>query len=112
MGWPYRYFVRWLLLGPLCRLLLYILGFWVVTERVPDVRRLRIATAAKKKRGKKATFGAGISSGDLVLCNHTSFVEELCLASTIRPDFATNSLTRSSSIVSSLWRGAMGTTRS
>lgn len=110
--WPYRYFVRWLLMGPLCRLLLYILGFWFVTERVPDIRRLRIATAPKQKRGKKPRFGAGISSGDIILCNRTSFVEELYLAASFRTDFSTNSLKRSSSVTSSLWRAAMGTTRS
>jgi len=65
---------------------LFLLGYLYISEKVPDPRRLRLG------RLKKGTpipgFGETVYSGDIIICNSTSFVEVLYLAYRFSCDFA------------------------
>ena len=115
--WPWRKLVRWLLLSPLCRLALFLLGYWNIVERVPDYRRLRLPAGNRSRRKvPKMHFGHGIASSSIILCNHTSFVEVLYLSARFGADFASsdlgsNALVRRCSVVATILASVSGPAR-
>jgi len=62
-------------------------------EKPADLRRMGLQPPARKgqaaaKAASPPKLCAGWTSGDLVLCNHTSFIEVLWLAHRLSPEFA------------------------
>ena len=74
---PLRRLLKILLVAPVARLLLFSLGYHFIQENVPDHRRLRLGRLPSSF--KVPGFGATVKNGDVILCNHTSFVEVLYL---------------------------------
>ncbi|GLE04323.1 hypothetical protein PINS_up013238 [Pythium insidiosum] len=70
--------------GLLCSLLLLLMGV-LVTEEDANTRRLGLV--ANNAKGKHASSSARVGAGDVVVCNHTSFVEVLYLARRFSPVF-------------------------
>ena len=88
--WPWRIVIRWILLCPLCRVALLLMGYWSIEERRPDARRLRLP---KGKLSQKALqFGSDVRAGDVIVCNHTSFVEILYLTARFGADFCSSDI--------------------
>ena len=100
------------------RALLWTLGFWWVREAGADLRRLRLRAA---KAGKGTHDFGSVGAGDVVLCNHTSFVEVLYLAARLSPVFGEvvyrkgggggkAAKVRRRGLLAALWRAARGPT--
>eukprot|EP00939_MAST-03C_sp_MAST-3C-sp1_P003333 g3333.t1 len=68
------------------RLALLVLGFVYVPSSYADLRRLRIMAASNRIR-KSVYFGWGVSRGQVLLCNFSSFVQILFLAASFSPNF-------------------------
>lgn len=90
---PYiRRLVRLLLQAPLCRILLILLGFYAVRESTVPKRPDRL-NLPRAKPGAPGADENTVRSGDLIMCNHQSFVDVLFLNYRYAPVFLRASLT-------------------
>ena len=71
------------------RALLFIIGFVWIGESAADLRRMGIGSARSRGTGGQAGSVAAVQRGDVVLCNHVSFVQVLYLAYRCSPEFTT-----------------------
>ncbi len=90
--WFLRRLLRTTLVKGLCRAILSVLGFFVIEERVPDCRRIGLGKLPPRVTLKPSP----IRSGDILVCNHTSFIDVLFLAYRFGPDFGATSALKES----------------
>ncbi|CAK9029346.1 Succinyl-CoA--D-citramalate CoA-transferase, partial [Durusdinium trenchii] len=82
--WPLHALARAVLVKPLVRAVLLLLGYGLgVEESIPDPRRLRLGRLSKQGQEEssvaRGSFGATVRAGDVILFNHTNVVEVLYL---------------------------------
>jgi len=102
--WFIQRLLKRLIVAPLCRLILFLLGYIYISEKVPDPRRLRLARL--KKGSQIPGFGSSVKSGDVIFCNSTSIVEVIYLAYRFSTDFAAVALPEGDKVIThNLWSG-------
>jgi 1-acyl-sn-glycerol-3-phosphate acyltransferase len=80
-----RYALGSLLFAPIARVMLLVMGFNSINRDYADLRKLRIKSSTSRAEG---SFGSGVSSRDIIVCNHSSFVEVLFLVAVfVTPTF-------------------------
>ena len=81
---PLTRLVDWVFAG----LILYIVGVWSVPAKYADLKSLRLRRSTEKGSSRPLPVGSGVKSGDILLCNATSYIEVIYLTFRFSPVFA------------------------
>jgi hypothetical protein len=71
------------------RALLFLLGYVWINESPADLRKMGIGSARSRRSAGQGGSVSSVRGGDVLLCNHVSFVQVLYLASRCSPQFTT-----------------------
>ena len=71
------------------RTLLFLLGYVWINESPADLRKMGIGSARSRRSAGQGGSVSSVRGGDVLLCNHVSFVQVLYLASRCSPQFTT-----------------------
>ena len=76
----YRRIVYLFIMAPASKLCLIGFGFLVIDENYADRRKLRLKANNRRGGGGSSSgtdgiFGKGVKAGDIIVSNHTSFIE-------------------------------------
>mmetsp|Transcript_12907 Transcript_12907/g.23260 ORF Transcript_12907/g.23260 Transcript_12907/m.23260 type:complete len:362 (-) Transcript_12907:162-1247(-) len=79
--WPVKWVIRAVIVRPLVRIVLFVLGYMWIEEDVPSVRRLRLGKLSKKglkdSECARTRFGATVKRGDILVFNYTCIIDIL-----------------------------------
>lgn len=81
-----------ILVVPIVRVCLLLLGYVMIEEKVPDPRRIGLGKVPKDVLVGFRTALQGVKRGDVVVCNLTNFVQVLYLYCKLLPSFTQISL--------------------